>query len=455
LPTIASNEAQVYGGYQVPPLSGLPTQQAKVISQPQQTLLGDGRLDVFAGSLSNGARLESTPRLQTSLASALSPRVATLLSTSVSKGDTTLSTSMAQFTYPDNLVAAVRQTGHHHFTETEIAEARAQYKAEKYDYDQSTEENHCVRHFVGDNADIRPLLDHTFHRMYHASRVEVQDALIQQFLGDRQGNELIPWVIFTAGAMGAGKGYIRDWMNDRGYLPVDRFVVVDPDAIRQALPEWEDYVKHDPEKAGDYTQKEAGMIAEVLGYRALRDRLNVVFDGSLRNASWYKYYFQKLRLNFPGVRIMILHIVADKEDTLKRAEERGKKTGRYVPRQTLIDSMEATPLSVHELAPCADFVCRVLNLPGQEPQVVREPDAPYPHAGIEINWDLMRTLWEDLDPDHDGMLSAEELQSALQAGIITQAVINSIDADNDGCITKDEILEAQKAARKAGSMSWH
>lgn len=443
---------------QTPRLSGAHAQQAKVISTAQRLVSTDLQM----------RQEDFTPRIQPCPANMLSPRVAKVISTSVPAGDApqVLRQASPPITYcaePAPVVYSVMTS--QPASKAPVAAPNTDTKARSagpsaaqgYDFTKSTEDNYCVPHFVGDHADIRPLLDHTFHAMYHNSRVEMQDQLVEQFLGTAkdQGNELIPWVIFTAGAMGAGKGYIRDWMQAQGFLPVERFVVVDPDAIRQALPEWEDYAKNDPEKAGDHTQKEAGMIAEVLGYRALRDRLNVVFDGSLRNASWYKLYFQKLRHNFPGIRIMILHIVADREDTLKRAEERGRKTGRYVPRQTLVDSMEAVPKSIAELAPFADFVCRILNLPGQEPQVVREPGAPFPHEGIQVNWDLMRTLWEDLDPNHDGTLSAEELQAALQAGIITQAVINSIDADNDGQISKEEILEAQKAARAAGSMAWH
>merc|ERR1719464_2671927 len=117
-------------------------------------------------------------------------------------------------------------------------------------------------------------------------------------------------------------------MNEREYLPMKNFIVVDPDAVRQKLPEWDRYVAHDPSVAGNRTQKEAGCIAEILTYRALRDRFNVIIDGSLRDVDWYGEYFDQLRRKFPGIRIMIIHIMAEREDVLQRARERGKKTGR-------------------------------------------------------------------------------------------------------------------------------
>jgi hypothetical protein len=285
--------------------------------------------------------------------------------------------------------------------------------------------------------------------------MKVQDRIVADFCAQTKSasEDLLPWIIFTAGAMGAGKGFVRKWMNDNGYWPLEHFVIVDPDAIRQVLPEWADYVKANAETAGDKTQKEAGMVAEILGYTALRARQNVIFDGSLRNAQWYTGYFRKLREEFPGIRIMILHVVADREAVLKRAEERGKQTGRYVPRETLIESMEATPKSVGALAPFADFVCRVENI-GKTPTVVREPDAPKPPASIEINWDLIKTLWRDLDLNGDGKLSVNEIKTGIALGVLTDEVVKTIDANADGCIDKTEIRLAKCTAFRNSSLSF-
>ena len=76
-------------------------------------------------------------------------------------------------------------------------------------------------------------------------------------------------------------------MNKQKCLPLEQFILVDPDQIRQMLPEWDGYVERDPMTAAVKTQKEAGHIAEILGYRALRHRRNVIFDGSLRDVEWY------------------------------------------------------------------------------------------------------------------------------------------------------------------------
>jgi len=325
---------------------------------------------------------------------------------------------------------------------------------EDYDLKKSTEENHADASapFVGPNHGIRPLLDYSYHNMYTPDRVEVQDKIIAEFIQNvhPRCDDMLPWVVFTAGAMGAGKGYVTEWMKNQGYFPVDHFVVIDPDEVRKTLPEWPAYVNREPEEAGAMTQKEAGLIAEIMGYVALRERLNVIFDGSLRNAEWYVNYFEKLRREFPGIRIMIVHVTADIDEVIERAAARAAKTGRAVPEKLLRESAEAVPRSVQTLASHADFVFRVVNS-GETPQVAREEGAPFPPQSVALDWNLIKNLWKNIDLDGDGELSPEEVQIALAHGVITEAVIKSMDRNGDGCISREEVHRAEEIAKRSAT----
>ena len=53
-------------------------------------------------------------------------------------------------------------------------------------------------------------------------------------------------------------------LDRQGLLPVPRFVRVDVDRIRELLPEMREYSRRDARTAGQMTQKEAGLIAEVV-----------------------------------------------------------------------------------------------------------------------------------------------------------------------------------------------
>jgi len=323
-------------------------------------------------------------------------------------------------------------------------------KSSGFNFSRSTEDAYKVKHFTGKNKSIRPLLDYTYHCKYSDERVALQDRLISDFsaAGDQQDDLLLPWVIFTAGAMGAGKGFVLEWMQTQNCLPLKQFVTVDPDAIRQALPEWEGYVAEDPLKAAVFTQKEAGHIAEILGYKALRQRWNVIFDGSLRDVEWYKVYFQKLRHSFPGIRLMILHIEAEREAVLKRAEARGRATGRMVPKEILESSMDSVPESVRLLAPYVDVAIKVLNLDGREPQLVHEPTAHHPPETFPITCEYISQLWNSLDLDGDGELSRAEVSIALAQGLLTREVLETVDENHDGAVSKEELMAAVNKARE-------
>jgi hypothetical protein len=83
----------------------------------------------------------------------------------------------------------------------------------------STEENHGTddRNFFGKYSHIRATLDYTYHKNYTYERQKFQDAIITEFLHgavitDKDGllctTPTQPWVVFTAGAMGAGKSHL-------------------------------------------------------------------------------------------------------------------------------------------------------------------------------------------------------------------------------------------------------
>jgi dephospho-CoA kinase len=209
-----------------------------------------------------------------------------------------------------------------------------------YRLDLSTEENYkatsidssfCESKF----ANIRRELDYNFHHRYSCSRQLFQDSIIESLLESTSESQLEhadsqeaesctaspgkQWAVFTAGVMGAGKSYTIRKLDEKGVFPLSQFVVVDPDAIRRRLPEFERYVQVTPERAGELTRKEAGKISEILTTAALQRGQNVLVDGTLRNATWYISYFESLREKYQHLQIGILHVTAPREAILERA----------------------------------------------------------------------------------------------------------------------------------------
>lgn len=118
--------------------------------------------------------------------------------------------------------------------------ARPGLRENTYNYTKSTEENYAVDtillgEFVGELAVHRKTLDYNYHKRYGAARQALQDGIVREFLQtlvvdtksktfcDRPIN---PWVVFTAGAMGAGKSRCLRWMAQQLVFPLASFVHV-------------------------------------------------------------------------------------------------------------------------------------------------------------------------------------------------------------------------------------
>jgi hypothetical protein len=131
----------------------------------------------------------------------------------------------------------------------------------------SSEENNKSddMNFYGKYSYIRKTLDYGYHCNYTFERQKLQDAIISDmlddaFIFDEDGNvgsvPKEPWIVFTAGAMGAGKSHTMNILVERGRFPLTAFVLVDPDEIRRILPEYHVYINENPELAGELTKKE-------------------------------------------------------------------------------------------------------------------------------------------------------------------------------------------------------
>ena len=275
-----------------------------------------------------------------------------------------------------------------------------------YNFDQSTQENYEVDNdnFYGEFQEIRGGLDRSYHGNYSQERQELHDKIVHKMLDgvtvvmDNQNGSCKtptePWIVFTAGVMGAGKSHTMKELSTKGLFPLEAYVVVDPDEIRSHFPEYHLYAQSNPERAGELTNREAGYVTEIVTAAALRRGHNVLVDGSLRDYEWYKQFFVGLRKDYVALRIAILHITAPREVVFERAEKRARTTGRVVPIESLEKSLKQVPISVKKLAPLADFFCELDNSydfassDGNEVRMITEG----------ITWDTFRENWAQTCP---------------------------------------------------------
>ena len=219
--------------------------------------------------------------------------------------------------------------------------------AEEFDFSRSTHANYACTPAeaspsltsVSAFADIRNMLDLDYHGVYSAQRQELQDQIVRQVVEPGTAQQK-PWIVFTAGAMGAGKSRVINWMSERAIFPLSNIVQLDPDVFKVAMPEWEGYVSRDPLTAGYHTRKESGFLVEVAQELAMRQFKHVWIDGSLRDGDWYLQTFNDIKRRHPAYRIAIFHVVATKEVILERVARRAVETGRHVPEAEVLDSIQ-------------------------------------------------------------------------------------------------------------------
>jgi len=236
----------------------------------------------------------------------------------------------------------------------------------------STEEYNAVDEpqYFGPYAHIRKQLDYTYHRHYRKERQWLQDSIIENLMDNvADGVECVtptePWLIFTVGPRGAGKKQvIRDLMSN-GRLNLLTYVDVDSDAMRRRLPEYETYLKCRPDHVDKLTNKEAGLICEILTLAGIQAGRNVIVDGCLADAQWRLELVDKLKEEYPTLKVGVFHVTAPYKMIVKHAQKKAMVTGRYISEDSLLRCMDAIPGNIEILRPAVDLVCEIHNGRGE------------------------------------------------------------------------------------------
>eukprot|EP00299_Pterocystis_sp_00344_P016292 c8172_g1_i2.p1 GENE.c8172_g1_i2~~c8172_g1_i2.p1 ORF type:complete len:673 (+),score=132.56 c8172_g1_i2:48-2066(+) len=269
---------------------------------------------------------------------------------------------MRQFQFLKSVVTAYANLGSTEF------ETPAGYK-----FDKETSYNYRLddrNAFYGEFQDVRRARDFAYHGNYTRERQLWQDSVIKSIVM-RSEPRASPWVLYTCGPMGAGKGYALSWMSANGYLPLEHIVHVDPDHFKELMPEWKLYQKHSPnkEEIGTMCHKESCYLAEIAQEVAMRNRQHIWVDGSLRDGAWYGKVFDDIRKRYPNYYIAIFYVFASESVVRARIRSRAEKTGRSVPEYLIQQSLAAPDHSLGVLTSKVDFVARIRN-EGKVPELV-------------------------------------------------------------------------------------
>jgi predicted kinase len=160
-----------------------------------------------------------------------------------------------------------------------------------------------------------------------------------------------PIAIFTGGSPASGKSFFIKKNAD--YLQNESIFHLDADEIRAKLPEYEGWNANSTHLE---TQDIVNQILEKLGDGACR--YDFIYDGTMNKAKKYFSLIKKVMLM--GYKVYIIFMDIPYEEAKRRALERYKRTGRFVPMEVIddfftdVNGMSKGQAALDELKPLVD-----------------------------------------------------------------------------------------------------
>ena len=183
---------------------------------------------------------------------------------------------------------------------------------------------------------------------YYPARKELHEKIMQSFKDDLiciQNNE--PIAILMGGSPASGKStFLRKYAP---YLLKEEILKVDADEIRAKLPEYKGW------NATSTHQETKDIVNTLLSDRTIGIpcKYDVIYDGTMNSTK--SYYPLIALLKKLGYKVFIVYIdKVDEEVVKKRALERYKKSGRFVPMAVIDDFFTRGKSALNELKSKAD-----------------------------------------------------------------------------------------------------
>ena len=183
---------------------------------------------------------------------------------------------------------------------------------------------------------------------YYPARKKLHEKIMESFKGDLiciQNNE--PIAILMGGSPASGKStFLRKYAP---YLLKEEILKVDADEIRAKLPEYKGW------NATSTHQETKDIVNTLLSDRTIGIpcKYDIIYDGTMNSTK--SYYPLIALLKKLGYKIFIVYIdKVDEAVVKKRALERYKKSGRFVPLAVIDDFFTRGKSALNELKSKAD-----------------------------------------------------------------------------------------------------
>jgi predicted ABC-type ATPase len=145
------------------------------------------------------------------------------------------------------------------------------------------------------------------------------------------------------------------------------FVCSCPDDIKDHLPEFPFAISKGSKTAGTIVQRESVILAARIADLAVKERKNLLIDGTGALLNRYKNVIRRLKR--AGYRVEVVGVHAPMSIVKERIAKRAKATGRYVPAKVLEWYAGKVPCNFVPVSKVADSFA-LYDVSGKKPRAI-------------------------------------------------------------------------------------
>lgn len=232
---------------------------------------------------------------------------------------------------PKTLYFPIGDSGNNRTQAFTYSDVMVYYKNHKSEINTSLDKYIKTHYFVSDGTTQTRDFYKT-SKGYTKERQKLHNSIVKGIVDSanspKEGEQ--PIAILMGGGSASGKGTLRE------SLVIPRLQsdgisvgISDCDDIKSQLPEYEHFLKQNPESAALRVQDESMDVAMEALDTLVKNNKNLLFDGTMKDPVKYNKIIDKLRN--AGYQIQIVGADVPIDTAIKRSNIRAEKTGRKVP----------------------------------------------------------------------------------------------------------------------------
>jgi predicted ABC-type ATPase len=225
----------------------------------------------------------------------------------------------------------------------------------------------------GDELLIETNKRYKLNDSYTEERSILHDSIIKKIMDEgvsaKDGEK--PLVVLMGGGGASGKGGVLKMLQESDEIPKSGFVHIDPDGIKEVLPEYELILNKKDFRAAMVVHEESSDIANEIIKLSVSGRKNLIVDKTMGNQKKAIQQIEYFKAN--GYRVELVGVTVDPSEALIRALERYYGSGRLPRVPDMVQAHKGFNAAYSEYAKLVDNA-RIFDNSGSSAKLIDPSD---------------------------------------------------------------------------------